>query len=327
MVKTPGTCRRISVLCTKHSSTNKLDNSDTTATTTMNKAKRMSAKSMSHSGAAARGLPAPAVDNEHLETTMAARRAPLLQRIQRFIPIRSARTNRVRCHFPRRALSRVLRTRAAAATHTRGSARVRGQEKVRSRGAKWRCACGARPSAAEAIHSPSSRILVWTEEDPGGEAATEVNDPTQSRRNNLSFSHNTHFRPYFLHTGAFLGNPRAFGLICVARKYASIPPAYYKLFTREILAPPPPPALIRLDSNQCGCGGKGTRRNPGTSSWIIGDASGRMAAGAQAHRRGGGKTIPVPKWIIYRPVATVDSLFVIGILCLGCKNIQREDWW
>lgn len=70
MVKTPGTCRRISVLWTKHSSTNKFDNSETTPTTTIKSAKRISAKSMSHSGKRPLGLPAHAVDDEHLNPTM-----------------------------------------------------------------------------------------------------------------------------------------------------------------------------------------------------------------------------------------------------------------
>lgn len=65
MVKTPGTCRRISLLCTKHSSTNKLDNSETSATTTMNKAKRLSAKSMSQSRKSVLE-----VDDERSEPTM-----------------------------------------------------------------------------------------------------------------------------------------------------------------------------------------------------------------------------------------------------------------
>lgn len=79
MVKTPGTWRRISVLWMKHSSTNKLDNSETTATTMMNKAKRISAKSMSHSRKSALGLPAPVVGNKHLQSTMVNRRSSLQQ--------------------------------------------------------------------------------------------------------------------------------------------------------------------------------------------------------------------------------------------------------
>lgn len=70
MVKTPGTCRRISVLWTKHSSTNKFDNSETTPTTTIKSTKRISAKSMSHSGKRLLRLPAHAVDEEHLKPTM-----------------------------------------------------------------------------------------------------------------------------------------------------------------------------------------------------------------------------------------------------------------
>lgn len=48
MVNTPGTCRRISLLWMKHSNTSKFDNKETIATTTMNKANRISAKSISH---------------------------------------------------------------------------------------------------------------------------------------------------------------------------------------------------------------------------------------------------------------------------------------
>lgn len=48
MVNTPGTCRRISLLWTKHSNTSKFDNKETIATTTTNNANRISAKSISH---------------------------------------------------------------------------------------------------------------------------------------------------------------------------------------------------------------------------------------------------------------------------------------
>lgn len=106
MVKTPGTCRRISVLWTKHSSTNKFDSSETTATTTMNKAKMISAKSMSHSGKSAVGLPAPVVDGERLKSTMVTRRSSL-QRINLNLNPRVSARAAVLSNFPR-ALSSVL---------------------------------------------------------------------------------------------------------------------------------------------------------------------------------------------------------------------------
>lgn len=114
MVKTPGTCRRISVLWTKHSSTNKFDNSETTATTTMNKAKRISAKSMSHSGKCPLGL--PVVDVKHLKSTMVTRRSSpqLLPKNSFQLNPRASTRAAVLSQLPR-ALSSVL-NRAAAIT-------------------------------------------------------------------------------------------------------------------------------------------------------------------------------------------------------------------
>lgn len=89
MVKTPGTCRRISVLWMKHSSTNKLDNNEMIATTTMNKAKMISAKSMSHSRKSSVALPAPVVADKNLESTMVPRRSPPRQ-VLAFIPVKSS---------------------------------------------------------------------------------------------------------------------------------------------------------------------------------------------------------------------------------------------
>ena len=70
MVKIPGTCRRISVLWTKHSSTSKFDNNDTIATTTINNAKIISAKSISHFRKSTLGVPAPVIDKQELKSFM-----------------------------------------------------------------------------------------------------------------------------------------------------------------------------------------------------------------------------------------------------------------
>jgi hypothetical protein len=71
MMNIPGTCRRISVLWTKHSSTSKFDNNETIATTIMNNAKIISTKSMSHFEKSTCVLHTP-VNNKHVISTMIA---------------------------------------------------------------------------------------------------------------------------------------------------------------------------------------------------------------------------------------------------------------
>lgn len=160
MVNTPGTCRRISVLWTKHSSTNKLDKSETTATTTMKKAQMISAKSMSHSRECAPGLP---VDKERLSPTMVTRGASL---IPTFITGKTS-SKEILSNFSQ-ALSRVLNP--ASTAQTCSTVLLHQTHVRRSWSQPWPSgsgSCVVRVSAAAAVYTTvhSARSYRGTERD------------------------------------------------------------------------------------------------------------------------------------------------------------------
>lgn len=225
MVKTPGTCRRISVLWTKHSSTNKLDNSETIATTTMNKAKMISAKSMSHSRKSTRTLPAPVVANENFKSTMVAHLSGGSTHSFHLDPRASARRRRRTFQIPR-ALSSVLNPAVTISLSPSRSISSPTASHLHPTGARVALcdARGSRLSAATTVWTTHQRNSHQAESDLWGtEKSKLMNDWTKT----CSQKKWTQASPRFLHV---LSMPRSAHL---EQSWAQTQVVTLQLFTVE----------------------------------------------------------------------------------------------